>query len=45
MPEATEAQLRDATAILEDYLAIVWRIIQRLERDEFAADRNAFKPP
>jgi hypothetical protein len=33
MPEATEAQLLEATAIFEDYLAVAWRILKRLERD------------
>jgi hypothetical protein len=33
MPNATEAQLLEATAILEDYLAIAWRILKRLEQD------------
>ena len=33
MPDATEAQLLEVTAIFEDYLAIAWRILKRLERD------------
>ena len=45
MPDATEAQLRDATAIFEDYLAIVWRILKRLERDQSDVGRKAFRPP
>jgi hypothetical protein len=39
MPDATEAQLLDATAIFEDYMTIVWRILKRLERDQLG------KPP
>jgi hypothetical protein len=39
MPDATEAQLRDATVIFEDYMTIVWSILQRLERDRLG------KPP
>jgi hypothetical protein len=39
MPEATEAQLRNATAIFEDYMVIVWSILKRLERDQLG------KPP
>jgi len=37
MPDATEAQLLDATAIFEEdyYIAIVWMILQRLERNQF----------
>jgi hypothetical protein len=31
MHDATEAQLRDATAIFEDYMTIVSRILQRLD--------------
>jgi hypothetical protein len=45
MPEATEAQLLDAAAIFEDYMAIVWRILRQLERNGYGADRNAFEPP
>src|SRR5262249_23729062 len=45
MPDASEAQLLDATAIFEDYMAIVWRILKRLERDQSGVDRNAFRPP
>ncbi len=33
IPDATEAQLLEATAILEDYLAIAWRIMKRLARE------------
>jgi hypothetical protein len=33
MPDATEAQLLEATAVFEDYLAIAWRILERLERE------------
>jgi|SRR5262245_58788801 len=33
MPDATEPQLLDATAIFEDYMAIAWRILKRLEQD------------
>jgi hypothetical protein len=32
MPDATEAQLLEATAIFEDYLAVAWRILKRLEQ-------------
>jgi hypothetical protein len=34
MPDATEAQLLDATAIFEGDIAIVWMILQRLERSQ-----------
>jgi hypothetical protein len=34
MRDASEAQLLEATAIFEDYLAIAWRILKRLERDK-----------
>jgi hypothetical protein len=37
------AQLPAATAIFEDYLAMAWKILKRLE-SEFYADRNSFKP-
>jgi hypothetical protein len=45
MPNATEAQLLEATAIFEDYLVIAWRILKRLEREQFGGDRDTFKPP
>jgi hypothetical protein len=33
MPGATEAELTEATAVFEDYMAIAWKILQRLERE------------
>jgi hypothetical protein len=33
MRDANHAELREATAIFEDYMTIVWKILKRLERD------------
>jgi hypothetical protein len=41
MPEATEAQLLEATAIFEDYLMIAWRILRRIEPDNRVTDSSS----
>jgi len=33
MPEATESELREATATFDEYMAVVWEIFQRIERE------------
>jgi hypothetical protein len=38
MPRATEEELREATANLDDYMAIVWEIFQRINRERTNSD-------
>jgi hypothetical protein len=38
MPEATEAELREATATFDEYMRIVWEIFTRIEREEECLD-------
>lgn len=38
MPRATEAELREATATFDDYMAVVWEIFQRIKREQQEAD-------
>jgi hypothetical protein len=38
MPQASEAELREATATFDEYMAVVWEIFQRVKRDQLAGD-------
>jgi hypothetical protein len=33
MPKATEAELREATATLKEYMVVAWDIFQRIKRE------------
>lgn len=34
MPDASEAELREATANFDEYIAVVWEIFQRIKREQ-----------
>ena len=38
MPKATEAELREATATFDEYMAVVWEIFQRIKREQQERD-------
>ena len=38
MPNASEAELREATANFDEYMAVVWDIFQRIKRQQDATD-------
>ena len=38
MPRATEAELREATATFDEYMAIVWEIFLRIKREQQEID-------
>jgi hypothetical protein len=38
MPDASEAQLRDATATFDEYMTVVWDILERIKREQDAND-------
>jgi hypothetical protein len=38
MPQATEPELREATATFDEYMAVVWEIFQRVNRERQAVD-------
>lgn len=38
MPRATEAELREATATFDEYMAVVWEIFQRIKREQQETD-------
>lgn len=38
MPKATEAELLEATATFEEYMAVVWDIFQRIKREQQESD-------
>jgi hypothetical protein len=38
MPHASEAELREATANFDNYMAVVWKIFQRIRREQADSD-------
>jgi hypothetical protein len=38
MPKASEAELREATAAFDEYMAVVWEIFQRIKREKEDSD-------
>jgi hypothetical protein len=38
MPDASEAQLREATATFDEYMAVVWDIFQRIKHEKDVDD-------
>ncbi len=38
MPTASEAELREATATFDEYMAVVWEIFQRINREQADSD-------
>ena len=38
MPNATEAELLEATATFDEYMVVVWEIFQRIKREQQKAD-------
>ena len=38
MPAASEAALREATATVDEYMAVVWDIFQRIKREKEDSD-------
>jgi hypothetical protein len=38
MPAASETELREATATFDEYMAVVWEIFQRIERERETGD-------
>jgi hypothetical protein len=38
MPNATEAELREATANFDEYMAVVWEIFERIKGEHEASD-------
>jgi hypothetical protein len=38
LSNASEAELREATTTFDDYMALVWEIFQRIERERVADD-------
>lgn len=38
MPKVTEAELLEATASFEEYMAVVWEIFQRIKREQQETD-------
>lgn len=42
MPTASEAELRAATATFDEYMAVVWEIFERIEREQQKSDSPEF---
>jgi hypothetical protein len=40
MPDASDAELREATATLDEYMAVVWEIFQRIKREKAEIDSH-----
>lgn len=38
MPNATETEVREATATFDEYMSIVWEIFQRIKREQTEGD-------
>lgn len=38
MPKASDAELRDATAAFDEYMAVVWEIFERAKREQQDSD-------
>jgi hypothetical protein len=38
MPKATEAELREATAHFDEYMAVVWEIFERIKQERGDSD-------
>ncbi len=42
MPKASETELREATATFDEYMAVVWDIFQRINREQAGSDSPNF---
>lgn len=38
MPKASDAELREATAAFDEYMAVVWEIFERIKRQQRDSD-------